>query len=188
MVMARSTPESHAAMTDFGFDTTRAASAPPHAKRNTLPQVRIFGNESLRSDGSAHAVLQLIPSPGKTNSQHSASSDVKVPAALSSMARLIRRASRLRTDQLHDGQRRPEALANLDINRTEQRLPATQADANAAAIRPPAQRDVHDIARDYPASRANYVRVVINGEMGIYVNQQPVDDFAGQWWQHGPVW
>jgi len=194
--------ERHAAMTDFGFDITRAASAPrPATARKLTPsQVRTFGNESLYDPTVLRTLfLQFDTVTWEDELAVFKSSDVKVPAKLVVDGKVypdVGVTFRGQTSfmMVSAGQKRS---LNLDINfvhKKQRLLGNSKLTLLNAAADPTFLRSVMfmHIARDYyPASRANYMRVVINGEdWGIYVNQQPVDEVftLANGGSTGPIW
>jgi spore coat protein CotH len=194
--------ERRAALADFGFDTNRAASAPATGSTHKLSaaQVRHYTNESLYDAMVVRTLfLKFDTVTWEDELAVFKNSDVKVPATLSVDGKTypdIGVSFRGQTSFMMVGAGQKRSM-NLDINfvHKEQRLLGNKKLTllNSAAD-PTFLRSVMfmHIARDYyPASRANYVRVVINGEdWGIYINQQPVDDvFAlANGGSTGPIW
>jgi uncharacterized membrane protein YgcG len=194
--------ERAAALTDFGFDVSNsnALHAVPAAQSLTPAQVKAYANEALYDPLVVRTVfLNFDSATWEDELAVFKNSDVKVPATLVVDGKTYRDVGvsfRGQTSfmMVSAGQKRSMNL-DIDFRHKEQKLLGNtkltllNSAGDASFLR--SVMYMH-IARDYyPAFKANYMRVVINGEnWGIYVNQQPADDvFAmANGGSTGPVW
>ena len=194
--------ERAAALTDYGFDVAQVPPGPaiPSDQRLSPAQVKTYGNEALYDPLVLRTIFLSFDS--RTWEDELAvfkNSDVKVPATLVVDGKTYRDVGvsfRGQTSfmMVSAGQKRS---MNIDVdfrNKDQRVLGNRRLTLLNSAGDPSFLRSVMymHIARDYyPAFKANYMRVVINGEnWGVYVNQQPAD----QVYAHtsggatGPIW
>ena len=194
--------ERAAALTDFGFEVSNGNTprVVPAAQRLAPAQVKTYTNEALYDPLVVRTVfLNFDTATWEDELAVFKNSDVKVPATLVVDGKSYRDVGvsfRGQTSfmMVSAGQKRSMNL-DIDFRHKDQkllgntRLTLLNSAGDASFLR--SVMYMH-IARDYyPAFRANYMRVVINGEnWGIYVNQQPADDvFAmANGGSSGPIW
>jgi len=193
--------ERQAAMSDFGFDTSRAPPQEVAGARKLKPeQVRHYTSESLYDPKVVRTVFLEFDTPTwEDELAVFKNSDVKVPATLKMDGKVYRDVGisfhgQTSFRMVSAGQKRS---LNVDINMAhkDQRLLGNKKLAllNSAGD-PTFVRSImymHIARAYYPALKVNYMRVVINGrDWGIYVNQQPEDAvyarMAGG--SDGPIW
>ena len=194
--------ERRAALTDFGFDL-RAAARPPDAPMGAhlLPtEVKRYGTEPLYDPAVLRTLFLRFDSPTwEDELAVFKDSDVKVPATMEVDGHVyadVGVSFRGQTSFRFTGAGQKRSM-NLDIdfrNKNQRLMGNTRLTLLNAAQDPSFLRTVMylQVAREYYAAfRANFVRVVINGEnWGIYVSQQPADAvfLQGTGTAHGPVW
>jgi hypothetical protein len=193
--------ERRAALSDFGFDLTQVtAPGQPAGARQTPPQVKSYGRESLYDPLVLRTLFLNFDTPTwEDELAVFKDSDVKVPAMLvvdGTSYRDVGVSFRGQTSFRITGAGQKRSF-NIDLNfrhKEQQLLGNRRLTLLNAAQDPSFLRTVMylHIARDYYAAfKANYVRVVINGEnWGVYVNQQPADAVYTQaaGGSQGPVW
>jgi spore coat protein CotH len=194
--------ERGAALTDFGFEISNSNTlrAVPAAQKLVPAQVRTYNNEALYDPLVVRTLfLSFDTATWEDELAVFKNSDVKVPATLVVDGKSYRDVGvsfRGQTSfmMVSAGQKRSMNL-DIDFRHQEQKLLGNtkltllNSAGDAAFLR--SVMYMH-IARDYyPAFKANYMRVVINGEnWGIYINQQPADEvFAmANGGSTGPIW
>ena len=194
--------ERAAVLTDYGFDVTQGPPAAPIPadQRLSPAQVKTYGNEALYDPLVLRTVFLTFDS--RTWEDELAvfkNSDVKVPATLVVDGKTYRDVGvsfRGQTSFMMVGAGQKRSLnIDVDFRHKDQRLLGNRRLTllNSAGD-PSFLRTVMymHIAREYyPAFKANYMRVVINGEnWGVYVNQQPADQVYAQasGGATGPIW
>jgi hypothetical protein len=194
--------ERRAALTDFGFDLTLTSqsSSASAANRLTPSQVKRYGNEGLYDPAVVRTVFLRFDSPTwEDELAVFKDSDIKVPATLEVDGHVYRDVGisfRGQTSFRITGSGQKRSL-NIDLNFRDKKqhlLGNRRLTLLNAAQDPSFMRTVMylHVAREYyPAFRANFVRVVINGESwGIYISQQPADAVftESQGAGRGPIW
>jgi spore coat protein CotH len=195
--------ERQAALADFGFDTRAVSNKPaaiPPERRLTPAQVKSFSNEALYDPYTLRTIfLTFDTHTWEDELAVFKGSDVKVPAIMVVDGKTYRDVGvsfRGQTSfrMVGSGQKRSMNL-DIDFRHKDQQLLGNikitllNSAGDASFLR--SVMYMHIARQYYLAPRANFMRVVINGEnWGTYVNQQPPDSvFAlANGGSTGPLW